>query len=79
MSVKFIPTFDSKFLQFLKAPNNMKIVALITFVDGECQPPVTFLRDHPIMHISQPVEFAGESERGIPLGFIQDNLHHLVA
>ena len=41
-------------------------VAALALEDGQRQPPVTLLGDHPIVHVAKPVELAFETERRYP-------------
>ena len=78
MALEFLPPGDCLFFQFLLAADDLKGTALRAVVDGQCQPPVAFLGDHPIIHVTQPVQFTIQAKVGNP-GDLADNIHDFVA
>ena len=50
----------------------------VALPDGQRQPPVALLADHPVVHVAQPVHLAGMAESGIQLDLV-DHIHDLVA
>ena len=80
VAFKFLPAFDSAFLQFFATADSFKVVAgfRIALPDGQGQSPVAFFGDHPIVHIAQPIQFAIFAKRRYPVDFFGD-IHNLVA
>ena len=80
MTGKGFPPFNSPLFQFVLAAHDVEVTTIWVFAnpDRQGQPPVTFLADHPIVHVAQPVHFTIIAEGRIPVDLI-DHIHDLVA
>src|SRR4030095_13619328 len=52
VTVKLFPSTDSATLELLTTANDVESAAALTYPDGQSEPPITLLRDHPVAHIS---------------------------
>src|SRR6266702_3576745 len=53
-------------------------MAFRAVIDGQCQSPVALLRDHPIVHIAQPIQFSLQAKCRNPCDLVND-IHDFVA
>ena len=64
-------------MQLILTADDLKAATLWAVVDGQSQSPVAFLRDHPVIHIAQPVQFTLKAEGRYPVDLAYD-IHDLV-
>jgi hypothetical protein len=78
MAFQGLIALNSPFFQFLVVTDDMIVIAVIADPDGQRQPPIALLGDHPVMHILQPILLAGQTEFRDPADLIH-HIHDLVA
>src|SRR5205807_603541 len=62
MTFELFPAGNGQFLQLILTADDLEAATLWAVVDGQSQSPVAFLRDHPVVHIAQPVQFTLKTE-----------------
>ena len=66
VSIEFIPTPNRALFQLITRTDHVNVIARIAFVDRQRETVVALLRDHPVLHVAEPVEFSGFAESGDP-------------
>ena len=77
MTFELFPAGNGQFLQLILTADDLEAATLWAVVDGQSQSPVAFLRDHPVVHIAQPVQFTLKTEGRYPVDLAYD-IHDLV-
>src|SRR5438132_7135403 len=77
MTFELFPAGNGQFLQLILPADDLEAATLWAVVDGQSQSPVAFLRDHPVVHIAQPVQFALKTKGRYPVDLAYD-IHDLV-
>ncbi len=65
-------------LQFFLRADDLEFAALLALIDRQSETPVALLRDHPVVHVAQPVDLALFAEFGDPANVAGD-LHQPLA
>ena len=77
MPLELVPAFYSALFQLRLGAHHLYVAAALALVDRQRQAPVTFLRDHPIVHVVEPFQLPRAPERGLPLHAVGGVLHRL--
>ncbi len=72
VALESIPAFHGFRFQLLAAADHREMLARAADPDGQGESPEALLRDHPVVHVAQPVQLAGFAIRRNPL----DGGHH---
>src|SRR6202165_1261978 len=78
MTLELLPASHCSFFKFLLTTDDFKGTALWAIVDGQSQAPVAFLGDHPIVHVTQPIQFTIEAKGRDP-GDLAYHIHDFIA
>ena len=78
VALERLPALDRALVQLLAAADDVERAARLAVVDRQGQAPVALLRDHPVVHVQEPVELPLVAEVRDPPDPV-DDLHDLVA
>src|SRR5207302_5448355 len=71
MARELLPPFHRALAELVLAADHLERPAGPALPDGQGQPPVALLADHPIAHVLEPVQFALQAELGDPADLLR--------
>ena len=74
---ELIPALDGPLFQLRLRADDVEVAAVVALVDRQREAPVALLRDHPVLHVVEPVDLSLEAEARHPPDLPSD-IHHLV-
>ncbi len=72
VAVELLPALDRPLAQLLAAAEDVEVAAALTLPDRQRQSPVALLRDHPVVHVAEPVKLAVFAEFRYPADLLGD-------
>jgi len=78
VTLENVPARHGTRLELVLVLDHLIVIARVALPDGQRQPPVAFLADHPVVHVTQPVQLAVKAKGRDPAN-LTGHIHHLVA